>query len=215
MTTDHAAAANLETFRETDGRFGPQPHAEAPLILEDDLLAKRATAQDYIKTHVDAVNEAAQSVYKSTMTLNALCLAADGINVGHIFFGGDKENWWVSDAKDAHGQPLDDHDIEIINETLHDSGVGFDVSYKEAGLDLGELAQWTPAAEPSAAGGGESVTSRATVRVEKALTAATPYGEPETRATDLLTDMRHWADKNGVDLDEIYGRSFEHYLEEV
>lgn len=213
MTTNQAAAANLETFRETDGRFGSQPHTEAPLTLEDDLLAKRDTIHEYIKFHTVAVADAHRSVYESTMTLNAFCLAAEGINVGHVYFGGDKLNWWVNRATDINGFELDDESVEIINETLHDSGAGYNPAYSGTGLDLGELAKWTPPVEPVP--GQESLSDRAQARMEKALDAATPAGDLDTRANDLLTDMRHWAARNGVDINEVWQRSSEHYDEEI
>ena len=214
MTKNQAEAANLEKFRNTStGEFGNRPYSEPGFTLEADLQAKKDAFHEYVTVHARTIADAKLSAYTSTMRMSALSLAADGINVGHVFFGGDKENWWVDRATDVNGNDLGEETVQTVDDTLHGSGAGYDPRSGATGLDLGELAAWTPPAKPVP--GQNPLSDRAQDRIEKALEAAVPPGDPDNRALDLLTDLHHWAARNNVDLDDVYERSIVHFNEEA
>jgi hypothetical protein len=39
--------------------------------------------------------------------------------------------------------------------------------------------------------------------------------EPETAAVDVIADLMHFADREGLDFDELFNRAQRHYLNEV
>ena len=57
-------------------------------------------------------------------------------------------------------------------------------------------------------------------RIAQAETALFPYryenngSEIDTAITDLLTDLRHYADSHGVDFHKVLDMSYQHYLAE-
>lgn len=195
-----------EAFRaKSTGRFQEQTHGLPDVALEGpdpvqerlNLLEKRALEA------ADAAEAARRTMNLARAEVASLKLFREGIDVGMVYIEGDDRKWYVSEAFTPEGSTLGMEDVADIEEAMKDAGVVYEPRYRIDGVDLGqkEQAEQTP-------------VDKAAGRVEKALAASVQKDEPETMATDLLTDLRLWADKEDVDFDYILERSYGHYAEE-
>lgn len=208
-----AAKARQDSARRPNGEFGTQQHQLPDVVLpaEDPARKTRRAALEAAAEARDTEYLAAfRTMNDSRTAIAALNLEDDGVAVGRIRIMGDEQYWFVSEASAPAGTALDDADMISIGSAMKDAGVKYDPRYLE-GVDLAALADHEDV-DDSPAGYVDRLVDSAG---EAFKAAGIEDDTPETMARDLLTNIRHWADANDVDLDQALEGSYRVYVDEA
>lgn len=216
MTNNPAEAANLDKFRnKANGRFGNRPFSEPEFTLAPAAAAYesrgnelRAAAEDRDREFMAARRE----MNDSRARIAAHELQAMGMEPGRVLIEGDDKYWYVREAYGTDGTALHENQLVQIQDAMKEAGVQYDVRYRVDGVDLSQLSgNGTEAGDDSPAG----YVGRMVEDMGRAFDAAGLEEEdPQIKARDLLTNLRHWADANGVDLEQALSGSYNVYLDE-
>lgn len=200
----NAAEATREDHRsKSTGRFQEHTHADTGLTI-DPAQARRAQAEQHARDMTFAADEAHRAMNQARAAVAAMALHGQGIDAGRVYIEGDSKHWHVSQAFAKDGAVLNNKATTAVQNAMKDAEVVYEARYQADGVDLAGLQDWTP----------QTPMAKAAARVEKALAVSVQKDEPETMATDLLTDLRLWAEKEHVDFEEILETSYQHYEEE-
>lgn len=203
----NAAESAREDHRsKATGRFQEHTHPDPGFALAgpDPRREKRALLERHARDMAVAADEAVRAMNQARATVAAMTLQEQGLDAGRVYIEGDDRHWYVAQAFTKSGAVLDNDAMITIQDAMKDAEVQYEARYRVDGVDLAALQDWT----------SQSPTTKAAERVERAFAVSVQKDEPATMATDLLTDMRLWAEKEDVDFDDILDRSYGHYEEE-
>lgn len=216
-----AAEAAREAHRnKSSGRFEEHHHPEAPLSLAHPL-----SPAEVKRRNLEAVAaEQAAALVRAKRAMNAACsavaahnLAEEGLDVGKVLIEGDDKYWFVCAAETPDGDKLDGAATLRIKDAMHEAGVQYETTLRTEGIDLSRAQHWTPNGyEDDSDDGPAGYIRRNVARTDEAMEAAElDFGDRQSMARDMLTNLRHWSDANDVDLDEALHGSYTVYLEEA
>lgn len=210
-----AAEAARESHRnKATGEFQAQFHPEAPISLTPAAAAARNRRDALEAAAIERDREfqaARKAMNESRLEIAALDLQETGMNPGRVVIDGDEKYWYVTEAYDVDGNRLHDNQMIQIQDAMKDAHVQYDMHYRGEGVDLSALGKEEGPGDESPSG----YVGRLASSVDDALKAAgVDVEEPQIMARDLLTNVRHWADANGVDMDEAMRGSYGVYIEE-
>ena len=212
-----AEAAREEHRSKSTGRFEEHTHGLPGITLSGDVNTPVVRLGDYAEEQKNASLAALRASNKALIAIGARRVAEAMPDVSRVFMEQDDDSWFIRKGFTKDNRELTDVECDEVAELLGERPVTYDSRYEREGIDLEHMRQWLPEGTgPDTA--HESPTQQAIRRASLALKAGDtdpPAYDPSVRLADALTDFRHFARENGLDMEQALTLSAEYFQNEL
>lgn len=195
------------------GRFTETLHSESPVTLTGDMNMLGSRLASYAEEKNDTAIAAKRAATDARAAIAARAIQKTDPDIATVFLrpkdalGGAT----VIEAMDADGKPLGPHKRIAAQDALRQAQVPYDHRFYYGGIDVQHMSQWIPDDfNPDLDRDDES--EKGARRALVAMNAAELDSiDPKVRVAGMLSDLRHYARKNGFSFDDAITRSASYY----
>ncbi|MCC3292388.1 hypothetical protein [Arthrobacter sp. zg-Y1110] len=210
------AAPGTQTYeREQNGRFAEKLHGESSVVLTGNMEMLGSRLASYAEEKRDEAVAAGRAATDARVSLAARSIREADPDIATVYLSPKDPlgGALVIDVMDADGKQLSPQKRVAAQDALRRAEVPYDPRFYYGGIDVDRMSQWIPDDfNPDL--DREDESQKGARRALVAMNAAKLDSiDPETRVADMLADMRHYANKYGVNFDNAIERS-EGYFEE-